>query len=241
MLRVCFALTLAFCGLSANSFVLAPARAVPLRGARLNMGATSVAASAAVASFRSELPRLSAADFAMLRAGFEVKRQKHVGRQGGGYIVLDVNIAPATLFSMLSDLRRYPGVMAGVESVKVLERRPDGAAALEHAQVTLSRKMQLQVDIIQRALPEAGVIQFALAPKQPGTASLVDSADGFWLIESPADRAAQQDAAEWSRVWLSASTTVSPFIPQPVVDYMADMALPKATRWLKQLAMAGPQ
>jgi len=69
----------------------------------------------------------------------------------------------------------------------------------------------------------------------------LDEAVGFWcvepLAEAPAWSAGDADAAgaaEWSRVWLSVSAVVSALLPPSTVEYVAERALPRATKWLRQ-------
>jgi len=72
---------------------------------------------------------------------------------------------------------------------------------------------------------ENKLIRFCLNKKR--TNMIFKMAEGFWHVESPADRPG------FSRVWLKADLVTSRIIPPLLLDYASARALPRATSWIR--------
>lgn len=127
--------------------------------------------------------------------------------------------APAPL---LLCSHRYDGMIPTVRSVDIYNTSSE---AVSHAEFSLS-KFRLKVNVVHTVCPDEQLIKFTLDRSRPNL--VLREADGFWLVQAPADR-----PAGYSRVWLSANIVVSRVVPTVLVDYAASRALPRATSWLQ--------
>ena len=170
------------------------------------------------------LPHLTRQDKLELAAGQRIQLQYREGRSGRGLVVLDVPASPETVFNTLSLFDRYESLIPTVRSVKIYNDEDDDEL-VNHAEFSLS-KFRLKVNVVHTICPEDQIIRFTLDRNRPNL--VMREADGFWLVEAPADR-----PSGYSRVWLSANIVVSRVVPTMLVDYAAARALPRATMWLQ--------
>ena len=170
------------------------------------------------------LPHLTRQDKLELAAGERIQLQYREGRSGRGLVVLDVPAAPETVFNTLSLFDRYESLIPTVRSVNMYNSEDDDAL-VSHAEFSLS-KFRLKVNVVHTICPEDQIIRFTLDRNRPNL--VMREADGFWLVQAPADR-----PPGYSRVWLSANIVVSRVVPTMLVDYAAARALPRATTWLQ--------
>ena len=170
------------------------------------------------------LPHLTRQDKLELAAGERIQLQYREGRSGRGLVVLDVPASPETVFNTLSLFDRYESLIPTVRSVNIYNSEDDDAS-VSHAEFSLS-KFRLKVNVVHTICPEDQIIKFTLDRNRPNL--VMREADGFWLVQAPADR-----PPGYSRVWLSANIVVSRVVPTMLVDYAAARALPRATTWLQ--------
>eukprot|EP01042_Synura_sphagnicola_P003721 gene3721-4642_t len=87
-------------------------------------------------------------------------------------------------------------------------------------------KLRLKVAMRHTIRAEERLINFSLERNRPNP--VLRSAEGFWFVESPADR-----TDGYTRVWFHAAVIASPLLPASLVDYAAGKALAKATNWIQ--------
>lgn len=165
------------------------------------------------------LPSLSEIELSNLMCDKRVQCQKRVGREGYGWVVLDVKAPPDRVFETLQSFKRYEEMIPTVRSAKILALNEKTVVA----EFSLSR-FRLPVNVIQNVDLENKVIRFVLDQNRPNP--VISKVEGYWFVQLPDGREG------YSRVWLYANVVASRLVPSFIVDYAASRALPRATEWL---------
>mmetsp|Transcript_9247 Transcript_9247/g.14294 ORF Transcript_9247/g.14294 Transcript_9247/m.14294 type:complete len:428 (+) Transcript_9247:29-1312(+) len=195
------------------------------------------------------LPRLSAEQKRLLRLGERIQEQSKMGRDGSGYVVVDVNVPPYVVWECLLDFESYPELIPTVRDVQFFssenlksgyyaekpidpstgrELRHYGSPSTTRAAFILS-KFRLNIAAIHnyRPHPEGHYMDFSLDPEC--TNMVLKSAKGIWHTQANPEGRGQ----DWTRVYLICELKVSRVLPAFIVDYAAKRAMPRATSWLK--------
>jgi len=195
------------------------------------------------------LPSLSADQRKRLKAGERIQEQSKMGRDGSGYVVVDVNAPPYVVWECLLDFESYPTTIPTVRDVRFFssenlksgyyaekpidpstgrELRHYGSPSTTRAAFILS-KFRLNIAAIHnyRPHPDGHYMDFSLDPEC--TNMVLKSAKGIWHTQSNPDGRGE----DWTRVYLICELKVSRVLPTFIVDYAANRAMPRATTWLK--------
>lgn len=196
-----------------------------------------------------KLPELSQEQKYMLDAGERVQEQSKMGREGSGYVVMDVKAPPYIIWECLLEFDNYPQLIKTVRSMEMFTSNklksgyhsekpipPSASQALRHygipsvtrAAFVLS-KFKLNIAAIHnyRPHPDGHYMVFNLDPEC--TNVVLKSATGIWHTQTNPDGKGE----DYTRVWLLCELKVSKLLPQFIVDYTAKRAMPRATNWLK--------
>jgi len=195
-----------------------------------------------------ELPSLSADQKKKLRAGERIQEQSRMGREGSGYVALDVEAPPYIVWECLLDFESYPELIPTVKSMQLYtttklntgfksekpvvpgtgrETRHYGTPSVTRASFILS-KFRLNIAAIHRYTPHprGDYMEFTLDPSC--TNVVLKGAKGTWYTEE------EPDGREgFTRVYLLAGLQISRALPKFIVDYAAERAMPRATKWLR--------
>jgi hypothetical protein len=191
------------------------------------------------------LPTLSPMQKQLLAAGERIQEQSKMGREGSGYVVLDVDAPDYVVWECLLDFEKYPSFIGTVREMRLSDtvERPTeydvpapvqcggatryGTGLETRASFVLS-KFRLNIAAVHTYQPHpAGhFMQFGL-DKSCRNAVLKD-AKGIWHTES------NPDGREGiTRVWLLCELQVSSVLPSFIVDYTAKKAMPRASNWIR--------
>lgn len=196
-----------------------------------------------------KLPVLSKEQERLLAAGERIQEQSKMGREGSGYVVVDVKAPAYVLWECLLDFEGYPGLIKTVRAMEMFtsnklksgyhaekpvpkgsnrELRHYGIPSVTRAAFILS-KFKLNIAAIHnyRPHPDGHYMVFNLDPEC--TNVVLKSATGIWHAQSKID----ENGEEYTRVWLLCELKVSQLLPKFIVDYTAQRAMPRATSWLK--------
>mmetsp|Transcript_12159 Transcript_12159/g.14138 ORF Transcript_12159/g.14138 Transcript_12159/m.14138 type:complete len:711 (+) Transcript_12159:185-2317(+) len=199
------------------------------------------------------LPKLSKSQNAELLNGERVQYQSDMGREGSGYIAVDVKAPASVVWECLLDFYSYPQTIPTVRDVqmftnthlkqdyyseKAVERLKyeDGTlATLKHGVPSVTRaaftlsKFRLKIAAIHkyRPHPQGDYMVFTLDPAC--TNVVLQNAKGVWHTQSNPDGRGE----EYTRVWLLCELKVSSLLPKWIVDYAARKAMPRASSWIK--------
>lgn len=169
-----------------------------------------------------ELPSLTKIDVAALQRGERIQKQSRTGRSGYGFVVVDVDAHPDTVFESLSQIGQYKDMIPTVRSVS-LYGKSEGKIS---AELFLSR-FYLKINVVHTIVEKQRLVKFCLDSNRPNF--VMRKADGYWFVESVKNG----NQEEKSRVYLSANIIASRLVPTLIVDYAASRALPRATKWLQ--------
>lgn len=195
-----------------------------------------------------KLPSLSADQKKKLCDGERIQEQSRMGREGSGYVVLDVEAPPYIVWECLLDFESYPELIPTVKSMQLYtstklntgftsekpvlpgtgrETRHYGTPSITRASFILS-KFRLNIAAIHRYTPhpQGDYMEFTLDPSC--TNVVLKGAKGTWYTEE------NPDGREGvTRVYLLAGLQISRALPKFIVDYAAERAMPRATKWLR--------
>jgi len=200
-----------------------------------------------------KLPSLSAGQKKKLVDGERVQEQSRMGREGSGYVVLDVEAPPYIVWECLLDFESYPELIPTVKSMQLYtstklntgytgekpvlpgtgrETRHYGTPSITRAAFILS-KFRLNIAAIHRYTPhpKGDYMEFTLDPSC--TNMVLKGAKGTWYTEENPD-----GREGYTRVYLLAGLQISRALPKFIVDYAAERAMPRATKWLKPEVLA---
>lgn len=153
------------------------------------------------------LPRLSADQKRRLKLGERIQEQSKMGRDGSGYVVVDVNVPPYVVWECLLDFESYPDIIPTVRDVQFFssenlksgyyaekpidpstgrELRHYGTPSTTRAAFILS-KFRLNIAAIHnyRPHPDGHYMDFSLDPEC--TNMVLKSAKGIWHTQSNPD------------------------------------------------------
>jgi len=195
-----------------------------------------------------ELPNLSAEQKKNLFDGKRIQEQSRMGREGSGYVILDVEAPPYIVWECLLDFESYPELIPTVKSMQLYtstklntgftsekpvlpgtgrETRHYGTPSITRASFILS-KFRLNIAAIHRYTPhpQGDYMEFTLDPSC--TNMVLKGAKGTWYTEENPD-----GREGFTRVYLLAGLQISRALPKFIVDYAAERAMPRATKWLR--------
>lgn len=201
------------------------------------------------------LPKLSNEQERLLKKGERIQFQSDMGREGSGYVVVDVKAPADVVWDCLLDFESYPETIPTVREVQMLTnthldsdyrsekpiRVPDSAAAVSEGAVILKHgvpsvtrasfslsKFRLKIAAIHkyRPHPKGDYMVFTLDPAC--TNLVLQKAKGVWHTQENLE-----GRPGITRVWLLCELKVSRVLPIWIVDYAAKRAMPRATTWLK--------
>jgi len=199
------------------------------------------------------LPDLTKSQKKLLMSGERVQFQSDMGREGSGFVVVDVKAPSAVVWECLLDFYSYPQTIPTVRDVQMFtnthlnadiyseeavkrQKYEDGTlATLKHGVPSVTRaaftlsKFRLKIAAIHkyRPHPRGDYMVFTLDPSC--TNLVLKNAKGVWHTQSNPDGRGD----EYTRVWLLCELGVSPLLPQWITDYAAKRAMPRATTWVK--------
>jgi len=199
------------------------------------------------------LPKLTPEQNKTLYMGERVQFQSDMGREGSGFIAVDVKAPAAVVWECLLDFYSYPETMPTIRDMQMFtnthlaqdyyaetavdrEKYEDGTlATLKHGVPSVTRaaftlsKFRLKIAAIHkyRTHPQGDYMIFTLDPAC--TNLVLQSAKGVWHTQSNPDGRGE----EYTRVWLLCELKVSPLLPKWIVDYAAKKAMPRASSWIK--------
>jgi len=200
-----------------------------------------------------KLPNLSADQKRKLSDGERLQEQSRMGREGSGYVVLDVEAPPYIVWECLLDFESYPELIPTVKSMQLYtstklntgftsekpvlpgtgrETRHYGTPSITRASFILS-KFRLNIAAIHRYTPhpQGDYMEFTLDPSC--TNVVLKGAKGTWYTEENPD-----GRVGYTRVYLLAGLQISRALPKFIVDYAAERAMPRATKWLRPEVVA---
>jgi hypothetical protein len=156
-----------------------------------------------------KLPKLSKAQINLLQAGERIQEQARMGREGSGYVVVDVKAPPYVVWECLLDFESYPETIPTVRDMQLFtnqklntgyvnekpvlpgtgrETRHYGTPSVTRAAFVLS-KFRLDIAAIHKYTPhpEGDYMIFTLDPSC--TNMVLKGAKGTWYTEeSPEGR-----------------------------------------------------
>jgi len=200
-----------------------------------------------------KLPQLTVEQKRKLVNGERLQEQSRMGREGSGYVVLDIKAPPYIIWECLLNFESYPEQIPTVRGMQLYtskkldigyvnekpvmpytgrESRLYGTPSITRASFILS-KFRLNIAVIHKYTPhpEGDYMEFTLDPSC--TNVVLKGAKGTWYTEEDPD-----ERKGITRVYLLASLQVSRALPKFIVDYAAQRAMPRATNWLKPEAEA---
>jgi hypothetical protein len=199
------------------------------------------------------LPEMTLEQKELLRNGERVQFQSDMGREGSGFVVMDVKAPSAVVWECLLDFYSYPNTIPTVRDVQMFtnthlkqniyseeaverQKYEDGTlATLKHGVPSVTRaaftlsKFRLKIAAIHkyRPHPRGDYMIFTLDPAC--TNAVLKNAKGVWHTQSNPDGRGD----DYTRVWLLCELSVSPLLPKWITDYAARRAMPRATTWVK--------
>mmetsp|Transcript_1453 Transcript_1453/g.3737 ORF Transcript_1453/g.3737 Transcript_1453/m.3737 type:complete len:514 (+) Transcript_1453:255-1796(+) len=195
-----------------------------------------------------KLPELTKDQKLKLVNGKRIQEQSRMGREGSGYVVMDVEAPPYVVWECLLDFESYPELIPTVKSMQLYtstklntgfisekpvlpgtgrETRHYGTPSITRASFILS-KFRFNIAAIHRYTPhpQGDYMVFTLDPSC--TNMVLKGAKGTWYTEENPD-----GRKGVTRVYLLAGLQISRALPKFVVDYAAERAMPRATKWLR--------
>jgi hypothetical protein len=196
------------------------------------------------------LPVLSEAQKVRLLAGERIQEQSKMGRDGSGYVVLDVKTPDFVVWECLLDFEKYPDYIGTVRSMRMFtnthlkqsyvaeqpllpgtgrETRHYGIASITRASFVLS-KFKLNIAAIHqyRPHPNGHYMEFTLDKACKNL--VLRDAKGIWYTEPNPD-----GRKGYTRIWLLCELSVAPVLPTFIVDYAAKRAMPRASNWIQPI------
>jgi hypothetical protein len=196
------------------------------------------------------LPKLSLEQKKQLRLGERIQFQSDMGREGSGFVVLDVAAPPNVVWECLLDFYSYPQTIPTVRDIQMftnthlsqdytteqpveyqdgtLATLKYGVPSVTRAAFTLS-KFRLKIAAIHKYRPHP-LGDYMVFTLDPACTNLVlRNAKGVWHTQNNVEGLREGH----TRVWLLCELKVSPILPKWIVDYAAQRAMPRATTWIK--------
>jgi hypothetical protein len=195
------------------------------------------------------LPQITQEQRDLLASGERIQEQSKMGREGSGFVVLDVKAPPFAVWESLLDFEAYPENIGTVRSMQLfsnqhlkssyIAEKPElpgtgrstrryGNASITRAKFVLS-KFRLNIAAIHKYRPHPDGHYMVFTLDRACTNMVLQDAKGIWYTQSNPDGRGE----EYTRVWLFCTVQISPMLPSFIVDYAANRAMPRATTWLK--------
>lgn len=195
-----------------------------------------------------KLPNLSDEQRKLLGKGERIQEQSRMGREGSGYVVLDVKAPPYVVWECLLDFESYPETIPTVRDMQLYtseklktgyvnekpvlpgtgrETRHYGTPSVTRAKFILS-KFRLNIAAVHKYTPHPDGDYMIFTLDQSCTNMVLKGAKGIWYTEGNPD-----GREGYTRVFLLCELRVSRALPTFIVDYASDRAMPRATNWLK--------
>ena len=176
------------------------------------------------------LPTLSDAQTLALESYEIVIEQSEMGRMGSGFVVQDVMASEEMVWDCLLDFEGYEKNIPTVRSARVRGTTPRkyGISSTTGASFEVSR-FRLTISAIFHYHPERNYMELSLDNDIQNSA--LQSAKGYWYTERLHNNTV-------TRVWLLCDLTVSPLLPNFVVDCAAQSSMPRASSWLRPTVAA---
>lgn len=173
-----------------------------------------------------QLPLLTGGDLLELRMGRQVQKQERDGHLGWGFVVQDVCAPPSVVLGCLKSFEDYPSMIPVVRRAEVLSRTNLGKGVTAARCSYRVSKFMLGITAEHIVDVPTGFVRFDLDPSNRGP--VLKEASGYWYVEQSPDGPPSS-----SRVWLHVGLHASHLLPHALIDYAAERALRRATRWLR--------
>jgi hypothetical protein len=196
-----------------------------------------------------KLPKLKKEQKRLLAAGERIQEQSKMGREGSGYVVLDVKAPPYVVWECLLDFEAYPEYMSTVRSMTTFTNTSPASSYLEEKPVlpetsretrhygtpTICRasfvlsKFHLKIAAVHEYQPHPDGHFMVFSLDRASKNVVLKDAKGIWYTETNPDGLGE----DITRVYLLCELKVSSVLPKFIVDYVAERAMPRATNWLR--------
>lgn len=195
------------------------------------------------------LPTLTSEQRRRLAAGERIQEQSKMGREGSGFVVLDVKAPPYVVWECLLDFEAYPEYIGTVKRMTMFtnthlsssylaekpilpgfgrETRHYGVASISRASFVLS-KFQLKIAAVHKYQPHPDGHYMIFTLDRANKNLVLKDAKGIWYTQANPDGLGE----DITRVWLLCEVRVSSVLPGMIVDYVAERAMPRATNWIR--------
>lgn len=209
------------------------------------------------------LPTLTPEQEQCLMRGERVQEQSKMGREGSGFVVMDIAAPPYVVWECLLDFEAYPQNIGTVKRMTMFtnthlkssyiaeqpvvpgtgrETRHYGTASITRASFVLS-KFHLNIAAIHQYRPHPDGHYMVFTLDRACKNVVMQDAKGIWYTQTvhhpPGDGGSSTTttkSAPYTRVWLLCEIKVSALLPSFIVDYAAKRAMPRATTWLPPVA-----
>lgn len=167
------------------------------------------AANAFIEPFPFTLPKLTKKQLDRLQAGERIQEQSRMGREGSGYVVLDVKAPPYVVWDCLLDFESYPDIIPTVRDMQLYtseklnigyvnekpvspgtgrETRHYGIPSVTRASFVLS-KFQLNIAAVHKYTPHPSGDYMVFTLDKSCTNMVLKGAKGIWhTAENPEGR-----------------------------------------------------
>ena len=194
------------------------------------------------------LPELTQDQKDLLEKGERIQEQSKMGREGSGYVVVDIAAPSYVVWECLLDFEAYPEYIGTVKSMRLFtntdlkssyiaekvllpgtgkETRHYGKPSITRASFVLS-KFRLNIAAVHKYRPHPDGHYMVFTLDKACKNMVLQDAKGIWYTESDPD-----GRKGVTRVYLLCEVKISPALPTFIVDYAARKAMPRATTWLK--------
>ena len=194
------------------------------------------------------LPKLTREQKMKLVAGERIQEQSKMGRDGSGYVVLDVKAPDYVVWECLLDFEKYPEYIGTVRSMQMFtnthlkqsyiaekpvlpgtgrETRHYGTASITRASFVLS-KFLLKIAAVHKYRPHPAGHYMEFTLDKACRNVVLKDAKGIWYTECNPD-----GRKGYTRIWLLCELSVSRVLPTFIVDYAAKRAMPRASNWIQ--------
>jgi hypothetical protein len=142
-----------------------------------------------------KLPSLTDAQRTLLRKGERVQEQARMGREGSGYVILDVKAPPYVVWECLLDFESYPQTIPTVRDMQLYtsekmntgrETRHYGTPSVTRAKFILS-KFRLNIAAIHKYTPHPDGDYMIFTLDKSCTNMVLKGAKGIWYTEENPD------------------------------------------------------
>ena len=192
------------------------------------------------------LPKLTENQQELVLAGERVQEQSKMGREGSGFVVMDIPAPDYAVWEVLLDFEAYPENIGTVRSMRMFTNThlkqsyyaetplPPGTVTRHYGRASISRaafilsKFRLNIAAVHKYVPHPDGHYMVFTLDKATKNAVLQDAKGIWYTQP------NPDGKEGiTRVWLLCELSVSPYFPTFIVDYAAQRAMPRATTWLR--------